>query len=275
MMKKSFWQRHKFLLLRRFSQAGILGLFLTGPYLGIWLLRGNYSASNFFGIPFTDPLITAQSLATGYLPSQMALLGAGILVLVYALLGSRIFCAWVCPLNVVTDFSAFLRRKLGIRQTAKLSRHIRYVLLVGILIASAITGTLVWEALNPVSALGRNLIYGASASLWLVVAIFFFDLFVVEHGWCGHLCPLGAAYGVIGAKGIIRIGVKRENCTDCMQCYAVCPEPIVLRAPLHGKKGEPAIVLSQDCITCGRCMDVCDDKVFYFKHRFHSIHRGE
>ena len=32
-----------------------------------------------------------------------------------------------------------------------------------------------------------------------------FDLLVAEHGWCGHLCPIGAIYGVIGAKSLIKI----------------------------------------------------------------------
>ena len=50
-------------------------------------------------------------------------------------------------------------------------------------------------------------------------------------------CPIGAAYGVIGAKSLIRIKViDRAKCDNCMDCYNVCPEAQVLRSPLHGKK---------------------------------------
>ncbi|RRD40314.1 4Fe-4S dicluster domain-containing protein, partial [Tessaracoccus sp. OH4464_COT-324] len=109
----------------------------------------------------------------------------------------------------------------------------------------------------------RALIYGLGATTWLILAVFLFDLFIVEHGWCGHLCPIGASYGVIGAKSLLRIKViDRKKCDNCMDCYNVCPEPQVLRAPLHGKNNESQLVLSKDCISCGRCIDVCAEKVF-------------
>ncbi|MDP8051992.1 quinol dehydrogenase ferredoxin subunit NapH [Pasteurella atlantica] len=270
--KLGWWYANRFLFWRRISQLSILAMFLSGPYLGVWILKGNYSGSLLFDlIPLSDPLITAESLATGYLPTATTLIGALIIVGVYALLGSKVFCGWVCPLNVVTDCAAWLRRKLGIRQNARVSRNLRYGLLAIILVGSATSGLLLWEWINPVAALGRALIYGFGATIWLIVAIFLFDLFIVEHGWCGHLCPIGATYGLIGAKSLLRIKViDRTKCDNCMDCYNVCPEPQVLRSPLHGKKEESLIVLSKDCISCGRCIDVCAEKVFKFSHRFNS-----
>lgn len=270
--KLGWWYANRFLFWRRISQLSILAMFLSGPYLGVWILKGNYSGSLLFDlIPLSDPLITAESLATGYLPTATTLIGALIIVGVYALLGSKVFCGWVCPLNVVTDCAAWLRRKLGIRQNARVSRNLRYGLLAIILVGSATSGLLLWEWINPVAALGRALIYGFGATIWLILAIFLFDLFIVEHGWCGHLCPIGATYGLIGAKSILRIKViDRTRCDNCMDCYNVCPEPQVLRSPLHGKKEESLIVLSKDCISCGRCIDVCAEKVFKFSHRFNS-----
>ena len=169
------------------------------------------------------------------------------------------------------DSAAWIRRKLGIRQTAKIPRSLRYAILVMILAGSAVSGLLLWEWVNPVAALGRALIYGFGATVWLILVVFFFDLFIVEHGWCGHLCPIGATYGVIGAKSLLRVKViDRARCDNCMDCYNVCPEPQVLRSPLHGKNSESLLVLSQDCISCGRCIDVCPEKVFTFSHRFNN-----
>ncbi|EJS86898.1 quinol dehydrogenase membrane component [Pasteurella multocida subsp. multocida str. Anand1_buffalo] len=277
--KLGWWYANRFLFWRRLTQLSILAMFLSGPYFGVWILKGNYSSSLLLDlIPMTDPLIMAESLATGFMPTMTALLGTLIVVVLYAILGSRVFCAWVCPLNIVTDASAWLRRKLEIRQSAKLPRSLRYAILVMILLGSALSGLLLWEWLNPVAALGRALIYGFGAIVWLVLAVFLFDLFIVEHGWCGHLCPIGAAYGVIGAKGLFRIKVEhRQQCDNCMDCYNVCPEPQVLRDPLHAKKSESPLVLSKDCISCGRCIDVCPEKVFIFTTRFnHSVnHSGE
>ncbi|MDO4627359.1 MAG: quinol dehydrogenase ferredoxin subunit NapH [Pasteurellaceae bacterium] len=268
--KLGWWHANRFLLWRRVSQLSILMLFLSGPYFGVWILKGNYSGSLLLDtVPLTDPLISAESLAAGHLPSRLTLMGALIVVVVYALLGSKVFCAWVCPLNIVTDCAAWLRRKLGIRQSAKIPRNLRYAILLVILFGSALSGLLLWEWINPVAALGRALIYGFGATVWLVLSVFLFDLLVVEHGWCGHLCPIGATYGVIGAKSVIRVKViDRKRCDNCMDCYNVCPEPQVLRSPLHGKKDESLLVISQDCISCGRCIDVCAENVFTFSHRF-------
>ena len=268
--KLGWWHANRFLLLRRLSQFSILAMFLSGPLFNVWILKGNYSGSLLLDtVPLTDPLITLESLASGFLPSLTSLIGVVIVIAFYAIVGSKVFCGWCCPLNVVTDSEAWLRRKLGWRQTLKLSRNLRYWLLALILIGSAISGTLLWEWLNPVAALGRGLIFGFGAGIWLIVAVFVFDLLVVEHGWCGHLCPIGATYGVIGAQGIIRVKViDRQRCDNCMDCYNVCPEPQVLRSPLHGKKDESQLVLSKDCISCGRFLDVCAENVFKFSTRF-------
>lgn len=265
-----WWRAYRFLILRRFSQLGIILMFLSGPFWNVWILKGNYSGSTLLEtIPMSDPLITLESLAAGYLPGWQTLLGAAIIVLFYAVIASKAFCSWVCPLNMVTDLAAWLRRKLGIRTSAKLPRHTRYVLLAIILLGSAASGTLVWEWLNPVAALGRSFVFGLGATLWLVLAVFLLDLWVVEHGWCGHLCPIGATYALIGSKSILRVNViDRKRCDRCMDCYHVCPEPQVLRNPLHGEASDSPIVLSKDCISCGRCIDVCAEKVFAFGTRF-------
>lgn len=268
--KLGWWHAYRFLILRRLSQLSIILMFISGPIWNTWILKGNYSGSLLLDtVPMTDPLMAAEVLATGYQPEWTMLIGALLVVLFYAIVGSKLFCSWVCPMNIVTDAAAWLRRKLGIRQTARISRNLRYVILAVILIGSAISGTLLWEWINPVAALGRVFVYGLGATLWLVLVVFLFDLLVAEHGWCGHLCPIGATYALIGAKSLIKVKVvDRNRCDNCMDCYNVCPEPQVLRVPLHGKPEESTVILSKDCITCGRCIDVCAENVFAFGTRF-------
>jgi len=249
----------------------VLMLFLSGPLLGVWILRGNYSGSLLLDtVPLSDPLLVLQSLLSGHLPAVLALSGAGIVAGGYALLGKRIFCGWVCPLNPLTDLAAWLRRKTGFNASATLPRWLRYLLLALILAGSAFTGTLLWEWVNPVSLMGRGLVFGFGAGIWLLVALFTFDLLVVEHGWCGHLCPLGALYGAIGSKGVLEVKTSgRARCTRCMDCFHVCPEPHVLRAPVLDKHS-PARVTSRDCLNCGRCIDICPEDVFKITIRWSS-----
>ena len=268
--KLGWWHAYRFLILRRLTQLSIILMFLSGPLWNTWILKGNYSGSLLFdSIPMTDPLMTAEMLSAGYMPEWTTILGALILVALYAVVASKAFCSWVCPLNIVTDSAAWLRRKLGIRQSAKLSRNLRYGILAMILVGSAISGTLLWEWINPVAALGRVFVYGLGATFWLILVVFLFDLLIVEHGWCGNLCPIGATYALIGAKSLLKVKViDRARCDRCMDCYNVCPEPQVLRLPLHGDAEDSQIILSKDCITCGRCIDVCAENVFKFGTRF-------
>ncbi|ELI5380400.1 quinol dehydrogenase ferredoxin subunit NapH [Vibrio parahaemolyticus] len=262
--KLGWWRAHRFLVLRRLCQLTIIALFMAGPTLGV--LTGNLSSSMLFDtVPLSDPLIVLQALATGHIPEFNALLGVMIVVVFYAILSPRAFCAWVCPLNIVTDLAAWLRRKFNIKASYRWSPAIRYWLIPVLMLGSALSGAILWTWLDPVAALHRGLVFGMGAGWVLIALVFVLDLLLVEHGWCGHLCPLGAAYGVIGRKSLLRVtAVRREDCTKCMDCFYVCPEPEVLRQPL--KEGDRR-VMDQNCISCGRCLDVCPEHVFEFKNR--------
>ncbi|MDE0541740.1 quinol dehydrogenase ferredoxin subunit NapH [Vibrio sp. VA3] len=262
--KLGWWRAHRFLILRRLCQFTIIALFMAGPTLGI--LTGNLSSSMLLDtVPLSDPLIVLQALATGHVPEFNALLGVVIVVVFYAILAPRAFCAWVCPLNIVTDLAAWLRRKFNIKASYRWSPVIRYWLIPVLMLGSALSGAILWTWLDPVAALHRGLVFGMGAGWVLIALVFVLDLLLVEHGWCGHLCPLGATYGLIGRKSLLRVtAVRREDCTKCMDCFYVCPEPEVLRQPL--KEGDRR-VMDQNCISCGRCLDVCPEHVFEFKNR--------
>ena len=267
---RSLWQRQRWLILRRASQLLILLAFLAGPWFGVWIVKGNLSSSLTLGVlPLTDPLLVLQTLATGHLPYVAALSGAAIVLAFYLLVGGRIFCSWVCPVNVVTDAAAWSRRRFGIKTGRVPDANTRYWLLGGILVAAAVTGRLAWEWVNPVSMLHRGLIFGTGGGLFVIAGIFVYDLLVASRGWCGHLCPMGAFYGLLGKKALVRVSASRRSaCDDCMDCFAVCPEPQVIRPALKQVGQQSPLILASDCTTCGRCIDVCDKHVFKMTHRF-------
>jgi ferredoxin-type protein NapH len=267
---RSLWQRQRWLILRRASQLLILLAFLAGPWFGVWIAKGNLSASLFFDVvPLTDPLLALQILAAGHVPYQTALIGAAIVLVFYLLVGGRIFCSWVCPVNIVTDAAAWTRRRLSIKTGRVPDANTRYWLLAGLLVATAVSGTLVWEWLNPVSLLHRGLIFGMAGGLWVIAGVFVYDLLVANRGWCGHLCPLGAFYSLLGRTALVRVSaVRRDACNDCLDCFTVCPEPQVIRPALKQAGQQSPLILSANCTACGRCIDACDLKVFKITHRF-------
>jgi ferredoxin-type protein NapH len=267
---KGWLAAHKWLLLRRISQLGILGLFLIGPWFGIWIVKGNLSSSLTLDVlPLTDPFVLVQMLAAGFVPAATALLGAFIVAVFYLLLGGRVFCSWVCPVNMITDAAAWARRRCGIKSSRAPDARTRYWLLLGVFIAAAVTGTLAWEWINPVSIAQRGILYGMGAGWWVLVALFLFDFLVTSRGWCGHLCPMGAFYRLLGKAALLRVAApKRAACDDCMDCFVVCPEPHVIRPALKQEGQKSPIISSADCTTCGRCVDVCGKQVFRLTHRF-------
>lgn len=265
--EKGWFASHKWLILRRISQLTILALFLLGPLAGLWIVKGNLAYSLTLNtLPLADPYVLLQSLLAGHIPEKMALIGVAIVLAFYFLVGGRVYCSWVCPVNMVTDAAAWLRGHIGIKGGAHISRKLRYWVLGMTLALATVTGTIAWELINPVSMLHRGLIFGIGMAWTIVLAVFLLDLFVSANAWCGHVCPVGAFYSLLGRFSPLRVSAaKREACNDCMDCFAVCPEPQVIRPALKGAKQHvgPAI-LSPNCTNCGRCIDVCSKGVFRF-----------
>ncbi|MDO5692313.1 MAG: quinol dehydrogenase ferredoxin subunit NapH [Pseudomonadota bacterium] len=268
--EKGWWKAHQWLVLRRLSQLSILGLFLLGPVAGIWIVKGNLSSSLTLDVlPLTDPFLLAQVLATRHWPETAALLGAAIVIAFYALVGGRVFCSWACPVNMVTDSASWLRRRFNITSGRAPKRELRYWIMGAVLVVSALTGLVAWEWVNPVSMMHRAIIFGGVVAWGAVAAVFLFDLLVAPRGWCGHVCPMGAAYHFIGKGSLLRVSARHSSqCNDCADCYAVCPEPHIIPIPLKGKGGALPVIKTAECTNCGRCIDVCSKDVFTFTHRF-------
>jgi len=257
---------NQWLLLRRFSQLSILGLFLLGPLAGLWIVKGNLASSVTLGVlSLTDPYVLLQSLFAGHVMQTTAITGALIVLIFYLLVGGRVYCSWVCPINIVTDTANWLRRKIAVKgHGMRFSIRTGYWIFAMTFILAFITGSIVWELVNPVSMVYRGILYGMGYAWLMIIAIFLFDLFVSQRGWCADLCPVGIFYGLLGSKSILRITANnRDQCNDCMDCFAVCPEPQVIKPALKKLADDKSpIIQSGRCTNCARCIDVCNQDVF-------------
>ncbi|HEY9049991.1 MAG TPA: quinol dehydrogenase ferredoxin subunit NapH [Gammaproteobacteria bacterium] len=273
-IKAKGWLRaHKWLLLRRLSQLGILALFLAGPWFGVWIVKGNLASSLTLDVlPLTDPYLLLQSLFAGHVMESTAIIGALIVVVFYMVFGGRAYCSWVCPVNMITDAAEWMRNKLGIKSGGQLPRNTRYGILIVSLLLAAATGSLAWELFNPATLVQRALIFGMGFAWIMILAIFIFDAFVSRRGWCSHLCPMGAFYSLLGHSSLLRVSAAARNkCDDCMECFAICPEPQVITPALKGEdKNIGPVILSSNCTNCGRCIDICSKDVFKFDQRFNN-----
>jgi ferredoxin-type protein NapH len=262
----------RYLILRRVSQGTVLLLFFATVRWG-WriasrpVLTGNLSSSELFGLlPMADPFAVLQLLVTRHLLAPEVLLGAVVILGVYVVLAGRTFCAWICPVNMVTDLAAWLRCKLGVNDRLPLRYEVRYGVLVLTLLVSAITGVAAFEWISPIAILHRELIYGIGLGWVVVLGVFLLDVLMMKRGWCGHLCPLGAFYAVLGRyTAQLRICYDAETCTHCGECIKVCPEPQVLNLK---QAAEIGMVISGECSNCGSCTSVCPEDSLGFGWRW-------
>jgi len=257
----------RYLIARRITQVGIMGLYLAAHLWGVKILEGNLSSSLLLGVvPLSDPFAVLQMFVAGSLITMDIFIGALIIAVFYALVGGRSFCSWVCPINIVTDAANLLRRKLGISHIQKrvyMSRNIRFWVLGLSLVLSFLMGLTAFELVSPISILHRGLIFGMGFGFSAVLIIFFFDLLVHENGWCGYVCPLGGFYSLIGKFSLLRVKHNVDNCTECMLCKEVCPEKEVL---FMVTKFSETVKMGA-CTNCARCIEVCDDDALNFSIR--------
>ncbi len=263
----TLWNNYRYLILRRFTQISLLLLYFGANAWGWTILMGNLSSSRFLDfVPMSDPYAALQMLAAGAALATDLLIGVAVITVFYLLIGGRAFCSWVCPINMITDAANYLRRKLEIDRVQNkqpASRNMRYWILALSLIISAIMGITAFEFISPISMVHRGIVFGLGFGWAAMLIIFLFDLFVLKNGWCGHVCPLGGFYSLIGKFSLIRVHHSEENCTLCMKCKTVCPERQVLH--MIGKESLP--VLSGECTNCARCIEVCDDDALGFSIR--------
>ena len=263
----------RFSIARRLVQFGVLLAFFGTLHwgwrlLGQPLLAGNLSAAEVAGVlPLADPFAVLQMIVAGHGLASEVLVGATLALAAYALLGGRVFCAWVCPMNVVADAASWLRHRLAIGSGDDLVRipsRTRYVGLVLALLLSAASGVAAFEWFSPIAMLHRELLYGVGLGLTAALGIFVLDTLLLRHGWCGHLCPLGAFWSVVGRAAQVRVAFDDSSCTRCGDCVKVCPEPRVLH---FGHAAARGMIVSGECTNCGRCVAVCPESSLNFALR--------
>ena len=256
---------HRYLVLRRLCQAGILVLLWLGAHTHLGWLTGNLSSSRVLRtIPLSDPYATLQVLASGHLISSTVLIGAALVALFYWLVGGRSFCSWVCPVNPIADLARAIKRRWPPQGQLAVARQTRYGFMLLGLVLSALLGVAAFEWISPVAMLHRELIFGAGLGLLVVPWILLLDVLVLRHGWCGSLCPLGAFYALIGRVSLLRPAFEAERCDHCGDCVRVCPEPQVLHFDRITAAG---FVGDGECTNCARCIEICPREVFSFNLR--------
>jgi polyferredoxin len=190
-------------------------------------------------------------------------------VLVLALVGRGFFCGWLCPMGTVqemvhaagravTDRVRPLRRlrrrmERGAgtqrwRQTDRVLRWGRWLVLAWAIIGAAITGTMVFREADPWIALLSVAEFELSLAFAVLIATLVLALFI-ERPFCRYACPLGAVQSLAGKLSPIAVQRDATACLGCDLCNQACPMAIPVNTRTR--------VTDTSCTGCLECVGAC------------------
>jgi polyferredoxin len=243
---------------RPLVQGGFVAFILIAAIRnGLGLAEASTHAYCPFGVIASFwPLVTTGAFAPKIHLSS-AVLGAG--VLISALFVGGAFCGWVCPLGALEDALIWVRRKLRLRELvvpAKLDavlRYGRFVVLIGIIYATAVTAKLWFADYDPYYTIfGLGWIFEFDwTTQWrayvTALAIIGGSLFIPRL-WCRYLCPLGGLMSLLQRISPIKIRRNAPVCISCKRCDRVCPTRLNVST---------AGAVTHDCVMCLQCVESC------------------
>jgi len=229
------------------------------------------------------------------LPALLAVnVGALIFIVGLTLLFGRIYCSVICPLGVMQDAIAWLRRKKNKYSFSPAKNTLRYSVLAVTGLALALNlswlvslvapystyGRIVGSVVAPLYKWGNNVLaqmaehYGSYAfyevDVWLksgltlgVVLVFWALIAVLAwrggRTWCNTICPVGTLLGLLSRNAWLKPVIDKEKCINCRRCEKNC------KAAAIDIKGGLEIDYSR-CVVCGNCLEMCNMDALHYKH---------
>lgn len=201
-------------------------------------------------------------------PDALALLAPIGFIASVGLASGRLSCGWVCPFGLIQELLHKVPvPRLSIPEGLRPLKYwmlAAFVLLLPLLLRPYPGGPgdpWFCKAVCPAgtSLAGWPLVSMDSQGLYrtgflfawksaLAVAVLLLAM-SVDRPFCRYLCPLGAAWGLLGKVSVIRMRVT-EACIRCGKCGKVCPMDIEIWK-------HPS---SPECIRCFRCLGECPVK---------------
>ncbi len=253
--KKKTWLKRRWAVL-----IGVQLLFVISYRLDVQLVEGSLTGSRFLGFHLIDLNAALQlMLAHKHLIVNL-FIGTATIGLVWAVLGGRTFCSWVCPYHLLAEWAERLHLFLASKKLVKdhpLHRGLRTGLWAVFALLAYGTGYTVYETISPTGILSRALIYGPGVALGWVASLLAFEVLYSRRAFCRYLCPIGMTYGVVGTFSAVKVTYDLAKCQHELECRKVCLVPHVLDHVMKGRATKEHLDVGADCTRCGRCLDVC------------------
>ena len=233
--------------------------------------RGGVWSAEIGRLSLTDPLAGAESMVASGSLSRTLLISLLVPVVLTLLLG-RVFCSWICPVNLLLEGVDKLRGLLRFLELEPrdihFSRSLKFILLGLGLALAALLSVPILGYIYPPAIISRelhDLVFGifdraedgrfgfwTGGLTWMsliLLGIALVELTISRRWWCRYLCPGGALYSLLGWARLVRVRRSPPNCTQCGACTTVCPVALDPMRDLTGR----------ECDNCGLCVSHCND----------------
>jgi len=220
-----------------------------------------------------------------FLPAVMALNVAVILgLVVLTLVFGRIYCSVICPLGILQDLLARLRRKKNKYSYSPEVRWLRYPVLV-LFVLSAVVGIgslfqllapyssfgrIATMLLQPLWMLGNNVlaflaeradsyafysvdVWMKSLPVFIIAAVTLVVLAVLAwrggRTYCNTICPVGTVLSFLARFSWFKIRFNEDKCRNCSACSRNCKAACI--------DYKTHTVDYSRCVVCGDCISNC------------------
>lgn len=242
-------------------------LFTFSFWLDIQILEGALTASRFVGFHLIDLNSALQVMLAHKHIIVNLFIGTATVFFLWALLGGRSFCSWVCPYHLVAEWFEWLHLRLVEKKLVtdhQFHRGARTIFWLLFAALALVSGYTIFETISPTGILSRALIYGPTLALAWVLLLLMFEVFYSRRAWCRYVCPIGLTYGAVGIISPVRIMFRLEHCFHEGDCRKVCLVPHVLDMVVKGRAEHTEVPLGPDCTRCGLCVDVCPSNALQY-----------
>jgi ferredoxin len=216
------------------------------------------------------------------------------LVLLTVVFG-RIYCSVICPLGILQDVLARLRRKKNKYSYSKEVRWLRYPMLVVMVVALIAGVGSLFQLFAPYSAFGRiatmllqplwmlgNNVLGVLAEradsyafytvdVWMkslpvfVIALVTLVVLLVlawrgGRTYCNTICPVGTALSLLSRFSLLKVRFNEDKCKNCSMCSRNC-KAACIDFKTHS-------VDYSRCVVCGNCISQCKFGALAYKAGF-------
>lgn len=253
-------QSHKWRWIRWATIFVFNGLFVASYWIDLQVVEGALTASRILGFHFADLNSSLQLMLAHKHVVINLVIGVTTVLVLYALIGGRNFCSWVCPYHFLAELAEMVHLKLVARKLVRdheLDRRLRVVMFFVFAMLAFVSGYPLFEAISPVGILSRALTYGTIISLIWIAMLLLAEIFWSRRMWCRYVCPVGLGYGLAGLVAPVRIMYDAGMCLHEGKCRQVCLVPHVLDVTKLGFARDVSTPIGADCTRCAMCVDVC------------------